>query len=480
MSRGIRISTIILFAILISSCATDRMQVTRKEDIACKKPNTRYDFGKNKSIRTIKSNNGKFAGNFAYAAWNKAHNGYSFKKITGKDKHPEKHIYGLGETKNYHILTSPGIIEPIFLQQILKSSETDLYHYELRNLPDPEITINEPKDFIISPAREDILFPLKKVNNESGYSSAVLKQGVMDYIITDESSDEAFVSIQSLTKSAQTQKTPFHKTETFILMMALLAGLIPIATIKASPDLAANISFWAAMNPWKTRLMFTAIQIALGTSGVLLGEKLADNGIHFSDLSRNLLIGAFLTSAMLYPGKHASIRFFKHSYLRQKSFDLALAISGFMLMVNAGNDPGMRASLTGMVNFKDHEQQNIYSLNDHSQAPKQTLYYQNDKQLQDEQTAPLKKETSREMKSLYTVLVVLAALVLGFLVAAAACGLSCNGLVGLAFLVGIGGGGLLIALTIWAIKSIWHPKHKKRIKPAEGTDSIPQGGTLQV
>jgi sterol desaturase/sphingolipid hydroxylase (fatty acid hydroxylase superfamily) len=149
-------------------------------------------------------------------------------------------------------------------------------------------------------------------------------------------------------------------------------------------------------------------------------------------------------------------------------------------MVNAGNDPGMRASLTNMVSFKGHQQQNVNILNYNSQKPKQLLYYPNDNQLQDEQTAPQKKETSRGLKSFYTVLAVLAALALGFLVAAAACGLSCNGMVGLAFLVGIGGGGLVIAFAVWLIKSIWHPKHKKRIKPSEGTDSIPQEGALQT
>ncbi len=56
-------------------------------------------------------------------------------------------------------------------------------------------------------------------------------------------------------------------------MMAILAGLIPLATIKASPKLASDISFWAAMNPWKTRFMFAGTQIAMGTAGFMLGES---------------------------------------------------------------------------------------------------------------------------------------------------------------------------------------------------------------
>jgi len=181
---------------------------------------------------------------------------------------------------------------------------------------------------------------------------------------------------------------------------------------------------------------------------------------------------------VLYPVKNTSIKLFKHSYLRQKAFDLALAISGFMLMVNAGNDPGMRASLTSMVSFNSHEQQNMNMVNAHKQAPGQLLYYQNEKQVQDEQTAAQKKEKTRKIS--LTILAVLGAVVLGFLLAAAACGLACNGMEALAYVVGIGGGILLITLAFLAIKSIWHPKNKKRIKPSEGNYPTPQEGTLQI
>jgi hypothetical protein len=298
--------------------------------------------------------------------------------------------------------------------------------------------------------------------------------------MSDESSDEAGASMLNTVKSDQSQKTPFRKNETFILMMAILAGLIPFGAIKASPKLAENISFWAAMNPWKTRFMSAGIQIALATAGVILGGKLANNGIHFSNLSKDVLLGAFLTSSVLYPVKNTSIRLFKHSYLRQKTFDLALALSGLMLMVYAGNDPGIRASLTNMVSFKSHEQQNVSMFNDHNQAPQQLVYYQNDKQVQNEQTAPLKKETTDGSKGLLTFLVVLATLGLGYLLAVASCEIYCNGMIGLSFIVGIGGGALLIVLAVGLIKRIWHPKPKKIAAPSEGTDSNPKERTLQV
>jgi hypothetical protein len=96
MSREIRISTLILSALLIYSCATNRIQVTQKEVITCKTPKTRYDFGKNKPIQAIKSNNRKYTRYVYHAAWNNKHKGFSSNNTTGKEKHPGKIIYGLG------------------------------------------------------------------------------------------------------------------------------------------------------------------------------------------------------------------------------------------------------------------------------------------------------------------------------------------------------------------------------------------------
>lgn len=477
MSKFISISIIFLSGILISSCATDRIQAAREKNLACITPKTRYDYGKNIPIRAIKSNNRKYARYVHKTAWEKSLAGHLSKNITKKAKDGEKLIHALGKTGNFNIVTHSRISEQMFIQQILKNSENSLSHYGLRELPDPVRLINEPTD-IQSFSRDDIIYSSNKINNESGYSYSGLSREDLAVIMPDESADEAGESVHNAKKSDLSQKKPFRKSETFILMMAVLAGLIPLAAIKATPKLAENISFRAAMNPWKTRFMFAGVQIAMGIAGVLLGKRLADSGIHLSDLSRDLLLGAFLTSSLLYPVRNTSIKLLKHSYLRQKAFDLALAISGFMLMVNAGNDPIMRASLTRMVSFKSHEQQNVNMLTAHSQASKQLLYYQNDKQVQDEQKAAQKKEKTRKIS--LTILAVLGAVLLGFLLAAAACGLACEGMEGLAYVVGIGGGILLITLAIWGVKSIWHPKNKKRIKPSEGNFSTPQEGTLQI
>jgi protein-S-isoprenylcysteine O-methyltransferase Ste14 len=133
-----------------------------------------------------------------------------------------------------------------------------------------------------------------------------------------------------------------------------------------------------------------------------------------------------------------------------------------------------------MVSFKGHDQQKVNMLNDNRRAPRQLLYYQNDRQVQYEQIAPRKKEASKGMKTLYTILAVIGAVALGFLVAAASCSLSCNGMQGLAALVGIGGGVLIVVLAILVIKSIWNPRRVKRIKTSKDTNPIPQKSAIQV
>jgi hypothetical protein len=478
MTRGIKISAILLSAMLISECATDRIQVGRQEELTCKTPKTRYDFGKNKPVRALKTNKGKYTANVYSWAWNNSNNPHSYKNTTRKDKHPGMLSYGLRNTKDSQLLAHFSINDLISPEQLLTGSENKLNYNELRKLSDEVGTINGSKDIIVSPSQDDLQFRIYK-DNESGNTYVVSQKEYISDVLPNDSPDAAGVSIMNKVKSEQSRQTPSRKNEVFILMMAILAGLIPFGAIKATPKLAANISFWAAMNPWTTRFLFAGVQIALATAGVMLGERLAENSIYFSDLSRDVLLGTFLTSSIFYPVKHTSIKFFKHSYLKQKGFDLALAISGFMLMVNAGNDPGMRASFTNLVSFKGHEQQTVNMLNDHSQASKQLVYCQSNKQVQDEQTVPQHKATSKGTKIIYTILVVLAALVLGMLLAAAACELSCNGLTGLAVLVGIGGVALVLGLTVWAIKSIWHPKQKKIKKPSQA-DSTPKESTIQI
>jgi len=256
--------------------------------------------------------------------------------------------------------------------------------------------------------------------------------------------------------------------------------LIPFAVIKAKPALATNISFWAAMNPWKTRLMFAGTNTAMIAGGLMLGGYLADGGVHFSDTSRYLLMGTFFASSLLYPYRNSTNPILRYSYSKQKAFDLAVAVSGFMLMVNVGNDPKAMATLTGLVSNDNNNRQYENTLNSYGHERQNLVYYETAGQPQDEQMTAEQEKIIHKRKIGYTILISIAALAAAFGVAAAACGLSCNGLGALAVLTGIGGGALVIGLTIWAIRRIWRPKSGTRTKPPKVTEPVLAKGSYRV
>ena len=461
-------------AIFIASCATDRIQFARKENPVCKIPETRYDFGKSIPIREIKSNNRKYTRYVYRTTWRNTHNSYSALNPIRKEKHAENVLYFPGETGKYHIPAYSELSGSLALQELPGISDINVFHYELKQQPGQERLYNRPGETASTLLQGDIQFPLNSADNEILSLISFLKQEDVEGIFPEEFSDEAAGSVSDRVKSDHPQKTPYSNRGSSVLLMALLMGLIPLAAIKAKPDFARNISFWAAMNPWKTRFMYAGIQIGLGATGIILGERLADNGVHFSDLSGDLLLAAFLTSASLYPVRNSSLKLFRHSYFRQKVFDMALALSGFLLMVSAGNNnPGITASFTGMKNLNRNVQENVNISNFSNPDQKQIQYNQNVGQLQDEQVFPQKPEMSKGMKILLTVLTILAGLGLGYLLLLAACGIACNGMEGLAYLVGIGGGILLIVLAVLVIKSIWHPNHKRKTKPSVVAGTIP-------
>jgi len=478
MSRGIIISAVILSALMITSCATDKIQVKRNNDIACKTPESRYDYGK-KTMRSAKIKDRKRSGSGFITARNNRLKGSAVKGTSGKGNNSVRSVNEAIKVSNNNQLSYSALSEQKLNQDIPGSIYLDLPDYELINLIAEQQRINN-QDFLnaeqplyvkqISTDQADI----EPFSGESGPG-----QVNIDNIQLARSSeiDEMILNTGRLGNS---EDIPAGESEYIFLLMALLAGLIPLGIIKANPKLAANISFWAAMNPWKTRLMFALINTGLITSGLLIGKHLADNSIHFSNLSKDLLFGVFLSSVLLYPEKHTSIKLLKHTYLKQKAFDLALAVSGFMLMVTAGNDPDMRASFTKLTDLKSTEQQNTVKSFDQSKTTGQLVIYKNEDHQQDQANSYIEEEKLMKRKTGLRILTVLGAIILGVAVAGGACALECNGMTGLAVATGVGGGVLIIVLAAAAFKAIRKLQPKKEIKPSEGTGTAPGESVLQT
>ena len=480
MKQVVRLSVVVLAAVMIASCATNRIKQVRNDDLACKTPQTKYDYGRNLPTRAIKSNNRNFSRYAHRTSWNKTHARYASKNIARLDKDPIPIAAERGIITTSNIPAFPGIDLQTIDRQLSLWAETDFNKDQLEKLRGPAEASSEYGEAITTPSREEILMPETNSSVATVRSFNPSPSENVDGSVPKEYSDKAGLAIHNAEKPDPSKETPFEKSEAFIFMMAILAGLIPFGVIKANPNLAANISFWAAMNPWKTRLMFAGTNTAMIAGGLMLGDQFADSGIHFSGLSRYLLMGTFFASSLLYPVRNASSRILKHSYSKQKAFDLAVAISGFMLMVNVGNDPAVRATLTNIVSLNNHDQQYENTMNGYSQTPQKLLYYETVSKVQDDQKTAEEEKQIRSKKIASTVGVSFLALLAALGVAAAACGLSCNGMAGLAALTGIGGGVLIIGLTIWAIRRIWRPRLVKEIKPNEDAPPVMAKGTFRI
>ena len=71
MHRRISVSVMVLSAVMIASCATNRIHEARKSDLACKTPHSNYEYGRNLPTRAIRSNNRKYARISDRTSWNK-------------------------------------------------------------------------------------------------------------------------------------------------------------------------------------------------------------------------------------------------------------------------------------------------------------------------------------------------------------------------------------------------------------------------
>jgi hypothetical protein len=478
MTRRMIFSTVILSALMITSCATDKIQVKRNNDTACKTPESRYDYGK-KTMRSAKIIDRNRSGSGFITTRNNRLKGSSVRKNPRKDTGP---VNPMNETTTIRVsnqLLNQTNNEQTLNQDIPGSFYLGPRDYELLSFPVNQQRIINPGDLIINQSSNARLVSDEKPDIKSINLDSDPGQVNINNIQLARSSDKDEM-ILNTGRPGNSKAIPAGESEYIFLLMALLSGLIPLGIIKANPKLAANISFWAAMNPWKTRLIFALINAGLITSGLLIGKHLANNNIHFSSLSRDLLFGVFLSSILLYPEKHTSIKLLKHTYLKQKAFDLALAVSGFMLMVTTGNDPDMRASFTKLTEFKSSEQQNTVKSVDQSNTNGKLVLNKNENLRQDQADSYIEEEKLMKRKTGLRILTVLGAIILGVAVAGGACALECNGMTGLAVATGVGGGVLIIVLAAAAFKAIRKLQPKKEIKPSDSPGSAPGEGVLQT
>ncbi len=239
----------------------------------------------------------------------------------------------------------------------------------------------------------ELIFPIKNKIKGPHNPIVSLNQKDKENIISKKYPAKYRIPIFTNLNPNRPKLQPYHKRESLIYLTVLLAGLLSLAGLRITPDLAGNISYWAALNPRKSRFIISVIQIMTGMAGLMLGTKLAYMGTHFSDLSKSIVVATFFTSVLLYPVRKSRIRLIKRTYFRQKTHDLVLFFSGFLFMVYAGNYYSMQInSLTNIVDKQDYIDRQEYVQLEKDQPHNPTVFLQNANLAQDKPATPQRME----------------------------------------------------------------------------------------
>lgn len=238
-----------------------------------------------------------------------------------------------------------------------------------------------------------------------------------------------------------------------------------------------QLSLWARNHKRKARIAMVFAWLMLTALAIIIGTTLNELSIELPSTVLLTTVALFFAAIFYYP-LHSQKSFYGADafYIKQKSCDLVLAACSFCMTLYVANKPGTlfqhygnlyAATVIEPSVLKDSTTKTYKSIKDFSSSMKnedgKMLKWKERKKLLKQQVKAIK--TSGDMtngeKTLLTILSVLVALGLLFLVASLACNLSCNGSEAAAIIVGVGGAGLVVFLLVLAIRGI-HGKKKKR------------------
>jgi len=250
-----------------------------------------------------------------------------------------------------------------------------------------------------------------------------------------------------------------------------------------------RLSFWAKNHKWSARLLIIAAFILLDIIGIITGLLLSDLNIMFPPVTFYIFVILFFAAISLYPDKTTKGTLYSKQafYIRQKTCDLILAGSAFLMIVCISN--GNLTPETSYISVNAATRNTSALIKDSTLKPYKSiaafsasmkdengkmLKWKERKKLLKEQLKGIKKanDISKGGKAALIVLCGLIAIGLLTLVLAWSCSLSCNGSDGAAILVAVGGTVAVIFLVILAGRIIYGRKRKrKNIKEEEKPES---------
>lgn len=242
-----------------------------------------------------------------------------------------------------------------------------------------------------------------------------------------------------------------------------------------------KISVWGKHHPRASRIVIVVSFIVLTMLGFTTGLLLRDAGIYLPLAVLLFFACLYATGFLAYPfkNKNGKYRMTASHYVRQKTCDILLAASTFLMIVYLGNhketlfryslpfNQAMASNTPRDSTVKTYKSIGAFNIS-MKDANGKLHTWKERKKLLKEQVRAIKNASgiSNGAKTALIILSVLVALGLIILVAALACSLSCNGSEAAAVIVGVGGTGLVIFLLIVVIRSILGKKRNKN-KPVE-------------
>ena len=220
------------------------------------------------------------------------------------------------------------------------------------------------------------------------------------------------------------------------------------------------LSYWAKSNPLKSRGILAMLHLAILANTVYLAYLLFQQDYYLSPLWRTPLLIVIALALAFYPFPAWRQKGDTTHYLRQKTFDFFLVIASTAFFVihlmSIAQQP-----IAATANAYTFTARTI-ALREPTQASTGSMFktfrmkirssFQESRQLY--RIARQEGETSLGASIALITLVILAAFVLGILVAALSCNLSCSGNESLAIVVLVAGWAWILVLGFLAIRAI--------------------------
>jgi hypothetical protein len=247
-----------------------------------------------------------------------------------------------------------------------------------------------------------------------------------------------------------------------------------------------HLSLWGRAHKNAARLIIVASFILLTLLGLFCGSMLSGLGFTLGTSSLVTCMVFYFAGILVYPFSfHRGSKFSKKSFFkRQKACDLLLAACTFFMLVYFGNHPGKfnlvgslhAATPSSSIPLSDSSVKKYKTISAFAASLKdetgKSLKWKEKRKLLKDQLKAIKKgpELTSAQKTILTILSIIVAIGLLYLVAALSCSLSCGGSEAAAFIVGIGGLALVVLLLVVVLRAI-HRKTKKEKMAREETEN---------